>query len=127
MYLNHIGRNEFGRCKSKAQRMREEFVYAQRQMSLVMGVTAELASFAPPGMKEYLEYNLNAFNACQKGFELANKHAQKIEKLSQEVEKLWLEAQSNMNSWLNYNATFGRATIRTGSENWVANKWEKQN
>ena len=116
MYLNHIGRNEFGRCKSKVQRMREEFVYAQRQMSLVMGITAELASFAPPGMKEYLEYNLNAFNACQKGFELVNKHAQKIEKLSQEVENLWLEVQSNMNNKVNIMLSLSKNTRKNSSE-----------
>jgi len=59
-------------------------VYAQRQMSHVMGITAELASFAPPGMSAYLK----AFQACEKGFQIVHKHAEKIEKLSEEVKKL---------------------------------------
>jgi hypothetical protein len=125
MYLNHIGRNQFKKCKSKAQRMREEFVYAQRQMSLVMGITAELASFAPPGMREYIEYNLNAFNACQKGFDIVNEHAQKIEKLSEEVEELWLKVYEEENTIYNTYIKVRKDTNRERVINWVFDKTPK--
>jgi len=85
LYVGHTHRHVYKSQLSKAARLREEIRHGQQQMMHVMSITAELASFAPPGIKEYLEFNMKAFQACGKTFDRVNKYAKKIEDLSTEV------------------------------------------
>ena len=54
-------------------------------MMVIMNCADIVGEFSPPGMREYLEYNISAFLACGKTFDLVNKYARKIEELSNEV------------------------------------------
>ena len=85
MYVGHTYRITYKDNLSKAARIREEVRYGQQQMMHVTQITAEVASFAPPGIKEYLEFNMKAFQACGKAFDRVYKYAKKIEDLSKEV------------------------------------------
>ena len=101
--------------------------HGQEQMTHVMDIAAELASFAPPGIKEYLEYNMKAFAACGKTFERVNKYAKKIEDLSAEVERLWAKVYEEENTVPNAARKIKKATDRNKSDdNWVFDKWPKQ-
>ena len=85
LYVGHSYRHAYRSELSRATKLRLEMQHGQRQMMHVIDITAELASFAPPGIKEYLEFNMKAFAACGKTFDRVNKYAAKIEKLSNEV------------------------------------------
>ncbi len=95
LYAIYIGYKDHKMYKTRLSRvmsLREEMRYGQEQMMHVAEIMAELASFAPPGMREYLEYNISAFLACGKTFDLVNKYARKIEELSVEVFSMLAES-----------------------------------
>ena len=57
-------------------------------MESMMKLSQELIKFAPPGMSAYLKFNLEAFEACSKGFDIVNKYAANIEHVLKEIERL---------------------------------------
>ncbi len=117
LYALYVGRSYTYRSElSRATKLRLEMQQGQRQMMHVMSIAAELASFAPPGIKEYLEYNMAAFQACGKTFDRVNKYAAQIEKLSDEVERLWLKVGREKNSIDNTRMNLGNNTRRKGAE-----------
>ena len=116
LYVGQSYRHAYRSELSRATKLRLEMQHGQRQMMHVMSIAAELASFAPPGIKEYLEYNMAAFQACGKTFDRVNKYAAKIEKLSNEVEHLWLEVGREKNTIDNTRVNLGNNTRRKGAE-----------
>ena len=117
LYALYVGRSYTYRSElSRATKLRLKMQQGQRQMMHVMSIAAELASFAPPGIKEYLEYNMAAFAACGKTFDRVNKYAANIEKLSNEVERLWLKVGREKNSIDNTRMNLGNNTRRKGAE-----------
>ncbi len=73
---------------SRATQIRREFRKAQQQMESMMKLSQELIKFAPPGMGAYLKFNLEAFKACSKGFDIVNQYAENIEHMLEEIERL---------------------------------------
>jgi hypothetical protein len=116
LYIGHTYREGYKSELSKTKRLRLEMQYGQRQMMHVISITAELASFAPPGIKEYLEYNMKTFQACGKTFDRVNKYAEKIEKMSAEIERLWLRVGKEKNSIDNTRTNLGNNTRKKGAE-----------
>ncbi len=57
-------------------------------MESMMKLSQELIKFAPPGMGAYLQFNLEAFQACSKGFDIVNQYAANIEHFLGELERL---------------------------------------
>jgi len=127
LYVGHSHRHTYRSQLSRAKKLRLEMQHGQRQMMHVMSIAAELASFAPPGIKEYLEYNMAAFQACGKTFDRVNKYAAKIEKLSNEVEHLWSKVYEGENTVPNAARKIRKATDRNKSDdNWIFDKWPEQ-
>ncbi|MFA6716409.1 MAG: hypothetical protein WCS27_13600, partial [Victivallaceae bacterium] len=110
----HTYRNNYKIQVSEAAKLRMQMYHGQEQMMHVVNIAKVLSKIAPPGIQEYLEYNLSAFEACGKAFDLVNKYARNIEKLSNEVEQLWLEVLNNKNSKENTMMTVANET-RKGS------------
>ena len=85
LYVGHTYRHVYKEQVSKAAELRMQMYHGQEQMMHVVSIAKELSKFAPPGIKEYLDYNLSTFEACGKVFDMVNKYAKKIEDLSDEV------------------------------------------
>ena len=105
LYVGHTYRHIYKRQLSKAAELRMQMYHGQEQMMHVVSIAKQLSKFAPPGIQEYLEYNLTAFEACGKAFDLVSKYAEKIEKLSDEVFTLLNKnLYSKKSYWLSGNA-----------------------
>jgi adenosylmethionine-8-amino-7-oxononanoate aminotransferase len=85
LYVGHTYRNNYKIQVSEAAKLRMQMYHGQEQMMHVVNIAKVLSKIAPPGIQEYLEYNLSAFEACGKAFDMVNKYARKIEDLSAEV------------------------------------------
>ena len=85
LYVGHTYRHIYKEQISKAAELRMQMYHGQEQMMHVIRITKELSKLAPPGIQEYLEYNMAVFEACGETFDLVNKYAKKIEDLSAEV------------------------------------------
>ena len=103
LYVGHTYRHVYKEQVSKAAELRMQMYHGQEQMMHVVSIAKELSKFAPPGIKEYLDYNLSTFEACGKTFDRVNKYAANIEKLSNEV---FASLQTSVGSKTQSNTTY---------------------
>ena len=78
--------------------IRAGFKEATRRMTALMSIVQSLTDIAPPGMKDYLQYNLSAFKAATVLFKITDEYCVKIENLLADIEKQEKANQTSRNS-----------------------------
>ncbi len=79
-------------CKlPESAKIRNDMKDGVRQMNALISAAAVFKDCVPPGMSDYIEYNLAAFNAAQVVFTIADQYCVRIERQLAEIEKQFQE------------------------------------
>jgi hypothetical protein len=81
---------------AEAAQERQNLIDAKKKMEVLIDLTSDVLSKAPPGMKEYIQYNLDAFKAVDGAMGIIDKYAGKIENVLVEIDKLFAENDKNL-------------------------------
>lgn len=92
-----INTEKAGQCSA----IRKEIQSGVRQFEAVMDIVEKINNLAPPGFKEYINYNLAVFNGSKKLFKIADRYANLIDDLAKETENVWSQTFNNDSSWWN--------------------------
>ena len=80
---------------AEAAREHREFMDAKKKMEALIGLCSEVLTLAPTGMKEYIQYNLDAFRAADAAMGIIDQYAQKIEEKLVEIDRLFADNDKN--------------------------------
>jgi len=80
---------------------RKELIAAKKQMGALINLCSGVLTWAPIGIKEYIQFNLDVFNAVDQAMGLIDKYAEKIDHAAEEIVALFEKAMDNPNSAIN--------------------------
>ena len=81
--------SDYKRELSEAEKISREFESAKENMNILMDACNDLCTFAPPGFREYIEYNVTAFKAADQAMKIISRHTGKLAEAADQAEKEW--------------------------------------
>ncbi len=88
---NNSGKVNYSQNISESAKMRDEMKSAKENMDFVIQICKDMSELAPPGVREYMEFNFSVFLAVDDAMGIVDKHSLKIEELLNEIDKLFKE------------------------------------
>jgi len=118
-YLTYVGSSKKIEINSKLPEsvaIRNDMKEGVRQMNALINAAAVFKDCVPPGMNDYIEYNLAAFNAAQVVFTIADQYCSRIEKEAEETAREWQKTNTEPESKENVHNGIMKDTRKSGPD-----------